>query len=92
MKEEITTLAETKGFTSLFMTEDNWYLWMCELQQWLRISSNACIEIYTPDYKDGKWIPQLHITEKFGNLMNSDGRDTFEEALEEGLLYGLKRV
>lgn len=96
MKGELVSFAKEKGFEpamfylnlyeSLF-----YYLWMCELQKWLRENHGIHINV---DFGIG-WGHQLipvgwsgeRFSEKF---IDGRGWDTYEEALEEGLRQGLK--
>lgn len=105
MKGELVSFAKEKEFIGKYHLgdcfpiedydfsnlEDHWYLWMCELQKWLRENHGIHINV---DFGIG-WGHQLipvgwsgeRFSEKF---IDGRGWDTYEEALEEGLRQGLK--
>lgn len=97
---DLIKLSKEKGF----MSKDNltgifpsyYYLWMCELQQWLRDEHNWFLGIvceYRFDYHgyniDNAEIDLYEAVE----IGNSQFRyDSYEKALEAGLLESLKLI
>lgn len=91
---ETAKLAKEKGFLSrdnlVTINSDYFYLWMCELQKWLRDTHK--IHITVTSISQESW--QYHITkigEKLGDRCGEDYA-TYEEALEDGLLEALKLI
>jgi hypothetical protein len=63
------------------------------LQKWLRDNYGLSIEIKTPDGLTGKWNTEIHKVRGFGNYLNGSTEfDTYEEALEVGLMEALNLV
>jgi hypothetical protein len=81
-----------KGETTILSTSNDEtirYLWMCELQKWLRDKHNMYLIPY-PDASE-----QLYMYDLWGNdIETCIGRDfdTYEEALESGLTEALKLI
>jgi len=104
MKEKLILLSKENGFISKiigksveaqYSNKDFYYLWMCELQKWFREEHNIHIVI----------IPTIETywTFKVGRLsnfkdqppfkeVNGSDYNTFEEALEEGLVQSFKLI
>lgn len=91
-------LSREKGFISrdnLIMVNANYkFLWLCELQKWLRETKDINIEIYCHKEKNnilwnwsGYYIKIQGLFTKGSNYHN-----TYEEALEEALLYYLNNI
>lgn len=53
--------------------------------RWFREKHNLSFECYTPDGKEGKWKPQIHKINGYGNYYDNDGFDSYEEAELNGL-------
>lgn len=113
MKEQLISLSEEKGFKSnilafnlklLISTDKNeinrlyYYLWMCEIQKWLREKHNFITWIECA-YHDGfNYIPnyKYKILDFFDNnewdLLFHINYDTYEDALEFLLFEALKLI
>ena len=75
------------GGKNVMITEMCIYLWMCELQKWLREVHN--IHITVTSISQESW--QYHIQkpkDKLGDNYNED-YENYEEALEDGLYQAL---
>ena len=106
MKNELMELSQDKGFLSrdeyVNVTLDYYYLWMCELQQWLREKHNCIVECNfvkqeginllkyesTIDYYGINW--EIEQTENYDFV--SSLYETYEEALEESLKQALQLI
>lgn len=99
MKEQLIKLAKEKGFISnihkaiSMQTNDSLYeyLWMCELQKWLRDEHDIHVtadrvEFLETSEKGYMWI--------IYNQKHNAGEEltTYEVALEKGLLEALKLI
>lgn len=113
MKEQLIKLAEEKGFFQDFTAMqisyghlDIDYLWMCELQKWLRDKHNIDI-IFEPErYKNGinycvqaQCFDLINGDSKLNFIINAtymfnDNHEypTYEQALEKGLSEALKLI
>lgn len=105
MKDELMKLSQDKGFLSrdayVNVTLSYYYLWMCELQQWLREKHNILVTIdCDPDVYNGKIN---YITSVRNCNRNSDALGVriahgfsmfqyYETALEQGLFVGLNLI
>jgi len=101
--KELYVLSNKLDFTSKNLYID-WktdsYLWMCELQKWLREVHNIHIEVYLA--RDIRNEYHIHIAgedELSNNSQNliekyldTNIYDSYEEALELGLKNGLKLI
>ncbi len=99
-KQELIKLATDKGFTSKIIgksvdnksiEKDFYYLWMCELQKWLRDTHNIDIIIkpWTGDNIGEKnYAADIYLfgTRTYKKLKREK---TYELALEEGLFQAL---
>ena len=98
MEEQIISIAKEKGFISniigksveaKYSNKDFYYLWMCELQKWLREVHNTYIAII-PGFGDKIWYTyQIHADNGNAFIDVEDSWDTYESALEESLKQGL---
>lgn len=105
MKEQLIELAKEKGLiTNLYqpeimqVSEDYYYLWMCELQKWLRDSHKLIVQIEsiwgdkemkTIEYES--WV----MYRDFENHLPNEEPDifkTYESALEFGLTQALDKL
>ena len=104
---DLIKLSREKGFMSrdklVTINSDYFYLWMCELQKWLREEHNCIVEVtfYSENIesiKDIKYEVEIDYYGKdFHNIGDSSdyyssGYDTYEKALEVGLFEGLKLI
>jgi len=104
---DLVQLSADKDFTSrdklVVVVESYYYLWMCELQRWLREEHNLEVLVYcnasgyvweiSKDYHGGNNAGGTHIS--FSDLSgpNSAGAwETHEGALEKGLEEALKLI
>ena len=111
MKEELIQLAKEKRFISGIIgksveskhsTKDFYYLWMCELQKWLREEHNWHIIIFTDDgdleydnvryYFEVRYIIPSFKEEDKDSLVSEEGYKTYELALEVALLEALQLI
>jgi hypothetical protein len=89
MKEQLIKLSKQKGFLSednlVTVNDDYFYLWMCELQKWLREEHG--IDVYCMPVGDDsyKWYNNIE-------SHNPVFTGTYEEALEVGLQEALKTI
>ena len=106
MKEELIQLAEHKGFAPLIShelhiiknlssigDEDVYYIFLCELQKWLREKHGIHVEIkldiiLNPPFFSKRIIRLSGCASETG--LHSYEFKTHEQALEHGLLEGLK--
>jgi hypothetical protein len=97
MDKKIINVAGNKGFISrdnlIELNEDNFYLWICELQQWLRDKKEIeiVIEVYTNADETGKEYEYVNYSDRVeSDLDHGDGPfDTYEEAIEAACMSGL---
>jgi len=82
--KELYTLSSNLGFianrSSLWFNGDE-YLWMCELQKWLREVYKIIVCIHYSNYTDIKFFSCIKDPNS-KNLITSGYRDTYEESLE----------
>lgn len=108
MKDQLITfetskLAKEKGFRSIqphiliLKSKEHYYLWMCELQKWLREIHNihVCVDISLLK----EWYVNIYNIqnkpsefEQTYELLNEINFKTYEEALEQGLYQALKLI
>ena len=91
MKDELIKLALQKDF--LFIV-DSYYLWMCELQKWLRDKHNIHININT-ELDDGniEYGVDIYTIDRKNFNCEYVGIDyTFDKVLEKGLFEALKLI
>ena len=62
------------------------------LQKWLRDVHNIHIEIQSPDTTQEAWVSHIRYINKFGNRGDCGDSNTYEAALEAGLLEALKLI
>jgi len=62
------------------------------LQKWLRDVHNIHIEIQSPDTPNETWGSHIRYINKFGNRGDCGDSETYEQALEAGLLEALKLI
>lgn len=97
-KEELKALAEQKGVpANLANKKYSYYLWMCLVQQWLREEHEIYIEIIHLLTEDGIDIFGFEVSDKttdiiFMSIHNDLLFSTYNEALEDALIAGLKEV
>jgi len=103
MKEELISLAKEKGFMAILLRpipykegtrwysleSIRYYVWMCELQKWLREKYNIDIIITSAILGYGYLIYNRYPPK---NIANNKVFQFYEEALEEGLKEGLKLI
>lgn len=95
-KLELIALSREKSFMSkdnlVKVNESYYYLWMCELQEWLRekYDINIGIEYYnsTKTYQ----YTIIHYHEKWDFYKGIIYYNTYEKALQKGLLEALKLI
>lgn len=99
MNIDLVTLSREKGF----MSRDNllkpnsgyYYLWMCELQQWLR-DEHECIIVVLPFLLEDESLTYEYTnysTQVQEELDHGDGPfDTYEIALEAALISAVKLI
>lgn len=105
MKQEIIKLAKEKGFESeatrnidiLKSTDLFYYLYLCEIQKWLRESNKFHITIDSlcnseDNLENFYWMYDIKDTSIF--FIEGSGVDfkTYEEALEKGCFEALKLI
>lgn len=91
MKQKLVELAGKKGFKSKALRTYNlddelYYLWLCELQKWLRDEH----EIWVHNKKETKrW--SVYVDDFYGRHLLTEYIfiDTYEKALERGLIEAL---
>ena len=90
MKKELIKLSEESGFESQYiippkeMSELHYYLWMCELQKWIRDENGIYIGITYFKQGNGYWVSRIHYRDI--NIPEP----IYEQALEAGLIEALK--
>ncbi len=62
------------------------------LQKWLRDVHNIHIEIQSPDTTQETWGSHIRYINKFGNRGDCGDSESYEAALEDGLLEALKLI
>jgi hypothetical protein len=102
--KELIELAKEKGFETNHMLvvfgcspqklseseEDSiYYLWMCELQKWLRDEQKINIDI---EFDRCEGLTVYRVTLWYPHLGYSCEKYTYEEALEKGLFEALKLI
>lgn len=101
MKEELISLAKEKGFMAILLRpipykegtrwysleSIRYYVWMCELQKWLREKH----EIYLSVVSTNKTAHRYFFNEDYDTIYPIWYK-SYEEALEEGLKEGLKLI
>ena len=103
MNNELTQLANKKGFFPENLTigwKEDYYLWMCSLQKWLREVYNihVCVDLSCITFEDGnnKWFYRIDDVITNDYLEHSEDENLqfnkFEEALEIGLLKALQLI
>ena len=92
-----------KGFVSrdyiVEVNEDYYYLWMCELQKWLREEHNIYIQpslemivLDSPVYVVSIFIKNDKSEFGITRMSYTTGFRSYEDALEAGLYQGLKLI
>lgn len=100
MEEQLIELSKQKGFKSIVFSDLeitsklNFFLWLCELQKWIREEHN--IEIMF-DLNDCRYFFKIKlIKNKYGLSETitqfSKPFNTYEQALEQGLKESLKLI
>jgi len=98
MKEEIVKLAKEKGFLldinhiTCFSSNyviDIYYLWLCELQKWLRDERSINMDIEFDNYQG---IDEYFCTVRNPISSYSGLHYSYEDALEKGCFEALKLV
>lgn len=102
MKEKLISLAKEKGFMAILLRpipykegtrwysleSIRYYIWMCELQKWLREKHEIYLAVLSNNENAHRYV--------FGEGINSKRYatwyKTYEEALEEGLKQGLMLI
>jgi len=106
MKNEIVKIASLKGFISrdrlVSVIESYYYLWLCELQRWLRNSCHIDVLVehqFTGIDNDPVQYQACVTTgindtdsDEYANHVSSEFFDKYELALESGLLEALKLI
>lgn len=100
MKEQIIKLSEEKGFKSLHFdveltnhTELIYYLWLCELQKWLRGKHNIHVEVNSWSNSDGFEYSGKYQNKHYCSwVVVTNSWETYEQALEPILIKGLKQI
>lgn len=98
MKEELIKQSEEKGFISrdrlVKVNESYYYLWMCELQKWLRDKHN--IDVQAPCIRFNslkvKGYQYAITSDNYQQFTQEGDYNTYEQALEQGLIEGLKLI
>ena len=96
MKEQLIKFSKEKGFLSkdnlITVNDSYYYLWMCELQKWLREVNNIDAFIVACYIGEDKHRYSYYITHPTDT--DSDGCEalTYEEALEQALYECLQIV
>lgn len=100
MKEQLIELANRNGFKSkvnaLIYTDNEfgYYLWLCELQKWVRDKHKivVCVEcflsIYGEHLTEYAYLSDNILTGK--TTASLSAYDTYEQALEAGLVTALE--
>lgn len=90
-KKELIIKATNKGFVSVkgvIFEEEYFYLWMCELQQWLR--NMYQIKVFIFDGGKGYFEYLWSISyQPHGKLFREEDSDKTYSTYEESLYYGL---
>lgn len=104
MKEELVTLSREKGFMSegnlIVVYDEYYYLWMCELQKWLRDNHSLNVEVYattvsTSNSTGYRWTYLVHgLINHFIFIQDESllGFLKHEEALEDALIVALNSL
>ena len=84
--------SEAKGFMSrdnlIKVNKEYYYLWLCELQKWLREEYRISVSIET-GWFGGDFIYEIFIWHDFRDEMIKECFKIYEEALEFGLNLAL---
>ena len=90
---DLVQLSKEKGFMSrdklIGVTGDYKYLWMCELQKWLRDVHNIEIAV---QWFDNCYIKAVAKKPFKANTYRVEGIESYEEALEAGLQEALNLI
>lgn len=103
MKDKLIKLAKEKGFVSdiigksvdsKYSKKDFYYLWMCELQQWLEKQHNILITtvVYQEELSFKSWFYEIIISNIDHIIQLNEEQLSRKEALEEGLYESLKLI
>lgn len=90
MKNELIQLAKEKGFIPENLTigwKEDYYLWLCSLQKWLREVHNIDVFILKNNFNSTYFCRTYSINEE-----GSWKEGTYGEALERGLQQGLNLI
>lgn len=96
-KEELIQLAIDKGATNYKTQKYSYYLWMCTIQKWLREQHNIDIMIQpllseNKELLYGSNVYSETFEETDSEYKTSDIFESYELALEDALVEGLKEV
>ena len=104
MKDKLVLLAREKGYYSFHTVNreqgSGWFIELCLLQKWLREVHNIEVEVYREvDFADECYY-NTYCVDVFNNKLSFQSKDsifteridTYEQALEQGLLEGLKLI
>lgn len=97
--KQLVKLSYEKDFRSkdnlILVNPSYFYLWMCELQQWLR-DKHECVIVIIPFLLDNGGITYEYTnysTQVDEELDHGDGPfETYEKALEAALISALKQI
>jgi len=99
IKNELIGKAYDLNFKSYFglmisLNENCYHLWMCDLQKWLREVHNLDV---IPNHYGGINFPNTCYNCYINKHLNTESKltqvyNTYEEALEQGLLEALKLI
>ena len=109
MKEKLISLAKEKGFestvigksaTAKYSKKPFYYLWLCELQRWLRAEHNIHVYIASKTQSDGttvfiphgRTIPDTIKNSLIVDIIKYSTHLIDEEALEKGLQEALNLI
>lgn len=93
---DLVKLASNKGFISrnnlIKVNNDYYYLWLCELQKWLREKHNIIVYLspVLPDVKE--WGILIFQVKSIESLDDFRFYKTYKLALEKGLQKALKLI
>lgn len=94
-KEELIQLAENRGFPRYKTIKYGYYLYLCILQQMLRDSIHYNINVYAEKLENDKFgatsqeLDRPVPVEGYTDWEEKDYFDTYEEALEDGIITTL---
>lgn len=90
---DLIQLSKNKNFISrdrlIAVNEEYYYLWMCELQRWLREKHNIHIGTVCNNLQDLLFSSEIIY---IGDCLVTNTHKTYEKALEEGLYEALKLI